>query len=308
MTAVRVDAELVRRQLARSRAQAADLVRAGRVSTAGRTVTKPSICVPQDAELVVEPDPDDAGYASRAALKLAGALDALGSHATGRGVAAAVDGGWCLDLGASTGGFTDVLLRRGAAHVVALDVGHDQLVPRLRADPRVTVVEGYNVRGLVREDLAREPDLVVGDLSFISLTLVLPAVEGVLAPGSWALLLVKPQFEVGRQRLGAGGVVRDPALHVTAVVDVIESGARAGLCARAVVPSPLPGPSGNREYFVVFERATPPAELGSGPPDRSVEAAVRAAADWRPDGNPTLPPPVVPLTPALPPNRPGGAS
>ena len=129
-------------------------------------------------------------------------------------------------------------------------MGHDQLVPALRADDRVTVVEGCNVRDLTPADLARPPDLVVADLSFISLTVVLPAVAGLLRPGPQALLMVKPQFEVGRERLGSGGVVRDPALHGEAVRAVAHAAERAGLRARAVVPSPLPGPSGNREFFV----------------------------------------------------------
>ncbi|ACZ30371.1 hemolysin A [Xylanimonas cellulosilytica DSM 15894] len=292
MTPARVDAELVRRGLARSRAHAAELVKAGRVSAEGRSVSKPSVVVPDDAAIDVVPDPADPGYASRAALKLAGALDALAADDAGRRLADAVESGWCLDLGASTGGFTDVLLRRGAAHVVALDVGHDQLVARLRDDPRVTVVEGYNVRDLDRADLDRSPDLVVGDLSFISLTLVLPALAAVLDPGAPALLLVKPQFEVGRERLGTGGVVRDPALHVDAVLDVIATGARTGLRAHAVVPSPLPGPSGNREYFVAFERG----EATDGDEVRAdALAAVRAAVAWIPEELGTSRPPALAL-------------
>jgi 23S rRNA (cytidine1920-2'-O)/16S rRNA (cytidine1409-2'-O)-methyltransferase len=289
----RLDAELVRRGLARSRAHAAELVRAGRVSVNGQVIAKPSALTPSDDTLDVLADPDDPSYASRAALKLAGALDALtpaGPRDTReeRGLAA-VDGAWCLDLGASTGGFTDVLLRHGAAHVVALDVGHDQLVPRLRADPRVTVVEGYNVRDLRRADLARSPDLVVGDLSFISLTLVVPAVAAVLDPGSPALLLVKPQFEVGRERLGSGGVVRDPTLRVTAVLDVVAAGTQSGLVARAIVPSPLPGPSGNREFFVLFERG----EVSDGATARErARTSAQAAVAWTPDAHGEAGPPV----------------
>ena len=279
MSPGRVDAELVRRGLARSRAHAGELVRAGRVSVEGQPVAKPSAPVPDGAGLEVVADDADPGYASRAALKLAGALDALAADAVGRRLADAVEGAWCLDLGASTGGFTDVLVRRGAAHVVALDVGHGQLVERLRVDERVTVVEGYNVRDLVRADLARTPDLVVGDLSFISLTLVLPPLARVLEPGTPVLLMVKPQFEVGKDRLGSGGVVRDPELHVRAVLDVVAAGAEVGLLARAVVPSPLPGPSGNREFFVAFERDEPAAGVVAG----AAEAAVRAAVAWHPD-------------------------
>jgi 23S rRNA (cytidine1920-2'-O)/16S rRNA (cytidine1409-2'-O)-methyltransferase len=294
MAGGRVDAELVRRGQARSRTQAAALVSAGRVLLVGRPVTKPSAAVPDGAELAVVPDPDDPGYASRAGLKLAGTLDALAADAAGAALAAAVRGGWCLDLGASTGGFTDVLLRRGAAHVVALDVGHDQLVPELRGDDRVTVVEGFNVRDLTPGDLERAPDLVVGDLSFISLTLVVPPLARVLLPGAPVLLLVKPQFEVGRDRLGSGGVVRDPALHERAVRDVVAAASAEGLRLRAVVPSPLPGPSGNREYFVWLERA-PRAAAPDRPPAADADAlraAVAGAVAWQPapDGSAAVPP------------------
>ena len=170
-----------------------------------------------------------------------------------------------------------MLLRRGAAHVVAVDVGHDQIVPALRDDDRVTVVEGLNVRDLVPGDLARTPDLVVADLSFISLTVVLPAVAGVLGPDSQALLMVKPQFEVGRERLGSGGVVRDRSLHAEAVTTVLSTAERLGLVARAVVPSPLPGPSGNREFFVWLapDTVTPDDDL-------ALAAAVETAVAWDP--------------------------
>ncbi len=243
----RLDTELVRRGLARSRRQAAELIDAGRVRVDGAVATKSATALGPDQAVEVGPGPDaadDPGYASRAAHKLAGALDALGPHGP------RVRDRWCLDAGASTGGFTDVLLRRGAAHVVAVDVGHDQLVPWLRTDPRVTVREGVNVRYLTRDDVERAPDLVVGDLSFISLTLVLPALAAVAAPGADLLLMVKPQFEVGRERLGAGGVVRDPALRTSAVLGVAESALAQGLTVRAVVASPLPGPHGNVEYFL----------------------------------------------------------
>ncbi|PZR52551.1 TlyA family RNA methyltransferase [Xylanimonas oleitrophica] len=306
MSGVRVDAELVRRGQARSRRHAAELVGAGRVRVGGRVVTKPSVTVAATDDLVVAADPGDAGYASRAAVKLAGALDALAADGAGRALAAAVPGAWCLDLGASTGGFTDVLLRRGARHVVALDVGHDQLVPWLREDERVTVVEGFNVRDLVPGDLERAPDLLVGDLSFISLTLVVGPAARVLPTGAPALLLVKPQFEVGRERLGSGGVVRDPELHVRAVGAVVDAADRVGLAARAVVPSPLPGPSGNREYFVWFERR--PDLRGDGGVTGArdaAEPAVRAAVGWAPDAAGAQVPPVlaVPATTVVP----GGA-
>lgn len=262
MTAsTRVDAELVRRGLARSRRHAAELVASGRVRVAGRAVTKASSAVADGADVTVVPGADpEHEFASRAGLKLAGALDALARVPGGP----RVEGAACADLGASTGGFTDVLLRRGAAHVVAVDVGHDQLLPALRADDRVTVVEGLNVRDLTPADLAVTPELVVADLSFISLTMVLPAVAGVLGPGAQALVMVKPQFEVGRERLGSGGVVRDPALHAEAVRDVAYAAERAGLRTRAVVPSPLPGPSGNREFFLWLTPDTAAEVTGPG--------------------------------------------
>lgn len=300
-TSTRVDAELVRRGLARSRRHAAELVASGRVTVASRVVAKPSAAVSDGDDVAVAPGADpEHEYASRAALKLAGALDALAGVPGGP----VVEGAFCADLGASTGGFTDVLLRRGAAHVVAVDVGHDQLVPALRGDERVTVVEGLNVRDLVPGDLARLPDLVVADLSFISLTVVLPAVAGVLRPGSQALLMVKPQFEVGRERLGSGGVVRDPALHAEAVTTVVRAAARLGLRTRAVVPSPLPGPSGNREYFVwLAPDAGPGHPSGAGPhiDGAALADAVAAAVAWDPapgepggrPGHPPEPPAVV---------------
>jgi 23S rRNA (cytidine1920-2'-O)/16S rRNA (cytidine1409-2'-O)-methyltransferase len=300
MTAsARVDAELVRRGLARSRRHAAELVASGRVRIGSRAVAKPSSAVADGEEVSVVPGPDpEHEFASRAALKLAGALDALARVPGGP----RVEGAFCADLGASTGGFTDVLLRRGAAHVVAVDVGHDQLVPALRADDRVTVVEGFNVRDLTQADLAQPPDLVVADLSFISLTVVLPAVAGVLRAGSQALLMVKPQFEVGRERLGSGGVVRDPALHAEAVREVVRAAERAGLRARAVVPSPLPGPSGNREFFVWLVPDVGAHTHGQADEhDQAIADAVRVAVAWDPargepanrPGHPPEPPVVV---------------
>ncbi|MFC7876412.1 TlyA family RNA methyltransferase [Isoptericola sp. NPDC057391] len=281
-----MDVELVRRGLARSRRQAVELIDAGRVLLGDRVVTKPSTPVPDGAPVTVHADPEDPGYASRAGGKLAGALDALADDPAGRDLLRAVRDGWCLDVGASTGGFTDVLLRRGARHVVALDVGHDQLVPTLREDPRVTVLEGFNLRDLAPSDLERAPDVVVGDLSFISLTLVLGPLAAVLPPQGHALLLVKPQFEVGRERLGSGGVVRDAGLHAEAVLAVVRAAAGHGLRACAVVPSPLPGPSGNREYFCWFRP-------GDGGPAAAAEPAARAAVAWQPgapDAAPSVPP------------------
>lgn len=245
----RLDTELVRRGLARSRRHAGELIAAGRVSVDGSAVSRSAVQVTDEREVSVQADDADPGYASRAGHKLAGALDALGSDGP------VVAGRRCLDAGASTGGFTDVLLRRGAASVVAVDVGHDQLVDVLRQDPRVEVREGVNVRALGAGDVTPAPELVVADLSFISLTLVLPALVDVARPDADLLVMVKPQFEVGRERLGSGGVVRLPELWVDAVVGVARAAAELGLAVRDVVRSPLPGPSGNVEFFLWLRRS-----------------------------------------------------
>jgi 23S rRNA (cytidine1920-2'-O)/16S rRNA (cytidine1409-2'-O)-methyltransferase len=200
----RLDAELVRRGLARSREQAVELIVAGRVTVGGQAAGKAATQVETSAAIVVAEAADgDEDYASRGGHKLAGALAAFGP----RGLT--VEGRRCLDAGASTGGFTDVLLRAGARSVVAVDVGYGQLVWRLQTDPRVVVVDRTNVRELTLEQIGGDPaELIVGDLSFISLTLVLPALVRCAAPGADLALMVKPQFEVGRERLGSGGVVR----------------------------------------------------------------------------------------------------
>jgi 23S rRNA (cytidine1920-2'-O)/16S rRNA (cytidine1409-2'-O)-methyltransferase len=242
----RLDAELVRRGLARSRQHAGDLVRAGLVSVAGQVATKPATQVDPAVAVRITAGTDDPGYASRGGHKLAGALDAFA--AGGLDVA----GRSCLDAGASTGGFTDVLLRREAAHVVAVDVGYGQLVWRLRQDERVTVRDRCNVRDLSVDQLPYRPDLVVADLSFISLRLVLPALRACSVPGADLVLMVKPQFEVGKERLGSGGVVRDPSVRTEAVLSVARAAAGLGLGTRDVTASPLPGPSGNVEYFLWF--------------------------------------------------------
>jgi 23S rRNA (cytidine1920-2'-O)/16S rRNA (cytidine1409-2'-O)-methyltransferase len=246
----RLDAELVRRGLARSREQAAGLIAAGQVAVAGQTAAKAATQVPQDAAIVVRETEDGPAYASRGGHKLAGALAAFG--------ALRVRGRRCLDAGASTGGFTDVLLRAGAAQVVAVDVGYGQLAWNLRADPRVTVLDRVNVRALRPEQVAPAPELLTADLSFISLTLVLPALVACAAPDADFLLLVKPQFEVGREHVGSGGVVRDPALRADAVATVARSALGLGLGVRGVTASPLPGPSGNVEYFVWLASGAPP--------------------------------------------------
>ncbi len=251
----RLDAELVRRGLARSRGQAADLVSAGRVAVGGATASKPATQVDPAAAIVVRPAPEgEADYVSRGGHKLAGALDAFAPEGL------TVRGRRCLDAGASTGGFTDVLLRRGAGHVVAVDVGYGQLAWPLQQDGRVTVLDRTNVRDLDPALVGPPVDLVVGDLSFISLRLVLPALTRVSVSGADLLPMVKPQFEVGRERLGSGGVVRDRRARADAVRAVAAAAAELGLGCRGVVASPLPGPSGNVEYFLWLRAGAPPLD------------------------------------------------
>ena len=245
----RLDAELVRRGLARSREHAAELVTAGRVVVAGQSAGKTATQVTADDPIAVQDAGGDPEYASRGGRKLAGALAAFpGLSVAGRR---------CLDAGASTGGFTDVLLRAGAEHVVAVDVGYGQLAWSLRTDPRVTVLDRVNVRSLDPALVAPPPAVVVADLSFISLTLVLPALVACAAPDADFALMVKPQFEVGKGRVGAGGVVRDPADRAAAVRAVCDAAASLGLGVRDVTASPLPGPAGNVEYFVWLRRGAP---------------------------------------------------
>jgi 23S rRNA (cytidine1920-2'-O)/16S rRNA (cytidine1409-2'-O)-methyltransferase len=236
----RLDVLLVERGLAESRAQAQALVLAGLVP--GHA--KPGEQVEEGAELAIERPPP---YVSRGGEKLANALDALRID---------VAGARCLDVGASTGGFTDVLLQRGAEHVTALDVGYGQLHPRLRADPRVTVLERTNVREL--DALPYAPDLVTCDVSFISVRKALPPALRLAAPGWRALVLVKPQFEAGRVEVGKGGVVRDPEVHRRVLRTVAQAALDWHAQPAAVVDSGLPGPKGNREFFLSLVDATDP--------------------------------------------------
>ena len=245
---LRLDAELVRRGLARSREHASELIAAGRVTVSGARATKPATGVTTDVALVVTDDPDRPDYVSRGGHKLAGALEAFGAAGL------AVHGRRCLDAGASTGGFTDVLLRAGAREVVAVDVGYGQLAWPLRSDDRVVVLDRTNIRDLTPELVGEPVDLVVGDLSFISLRLVLDPLIGVTAPAGDLALMVKPQFEVGKDRVGKGGVVRDPELWVDAVATVAEAADQRGWGTRQVTASPLPGPSGNVEFFLWLRR------------------------------------------------------
>ncbi len=228
------------------------MIAAGRVSVAGRPSVKPATAVETAAAIVVAETDTGEEYVSRGGHKLAGALDVFEPEGF------VVRGARCLDAGASTGGFTDVLLRRGAAQVVAVDVGYGQLAWSIRSDPRVSVHDRTNVRDLTLEIIGDPVDVVVGDLSFISLRLVLPALVSCATSTADYALMVKPQFEVGKERVGAGGVVRDPKLRAEAVLDVAHSAHELGLGLRAVTASPLPGPSGNVEYFV-WLRADAPA-------------------------------------------------
>jgi len=210
----------------------------------GAVATKPATGVTTDVAIVVSTDPERPDYVSRGGHKLAGALEMF------EPAGLRVRGRRCLDAGASTGGFTDVLLRHGAREVVAVDVGYGQLAWRLRQDERVVVHDRTNVRDLSLAVVGEPVDLVVGDLSFISLVLVLDALLAVTAPDGDLALMVKPQFEVGRERVGKGGVVRDSALRAEAVNSVAQAAADRGWGARMVTRSPLPGPSGNVEFFV----------------------------------------------------------
>ncbi len=238
---MRADLALVARGLARSRTDAQRLIADGRVSVNGASIAKPAHAIAESDAVVV--DGGDA-YVSRAAHKLAGALDACAP----RGLVVAARN--ALDAGASTGGFTQVLLERGAAHVTAVDVGHGQLVTEIAADPRVTAMEGLNVRDLKPSHLRYAPEVVVADLSFISLTLAIPPLVAVCAPSADVVVMVKPQFEVGRDRLGKRGVVtlaNDRARAVAAVVACMRD---EGLGIHEIVRSALPGPAGNLEFFV----------------------------------------------------------
>lgn len=239
----RLDAELVRRGLARSREHASELVAAGRVTIRGMVARKSATAVELDAPVVVTEDVDDPKWASRGAYKLLGALEAFEPEGL------RVAGRRCLDAGASTGGFTDVLLRREAREVVAVDVGYGQLVWKLQTDDRVLIHDRTNVRSLTPEDIGGPVDLVVADLSFISLKLVLPALIACAEANADFIPMIKPQFEVGKERLGSGGVVRDPQLRAEAVLEVVRCASGNGLGVRGVQASPLPGPSGNVEYF-----------------------------------------------------------
>jgi 23S rRNA (cytidine1920-2'-O)/16S rRNA (cytidine1409-2'-O)-methyltransferase len=250
----RLDAELVRRGLARSREQAAELVAAGQVRVPGRATVKAATQVAAGDPIVVA-EPAGETFVSRGGHKLAGALDAFGP------LGLVVGGRRVLDAGASTGGFTDVALRRGARAVVCVDVGYGQLAWSLQTDERVRVLDRTNVRDLTLDAIGEPVDLVVADLSFIPLRLVLPALAAVMTPVGDLVPMVKPQFEVGREALGAGGVVREPARRADAVAAVASfAHQELGLGVAGVVASPLPGPAGNVEYFLWLRRDAPPLD------------------------------------------------
>ena len=251
--------------MARSRQQAAELIGAGRVSIDGMPAAKPATAVAVDARLIVE-DVGERAWVSRGAHKLIGALDTFGISVAGRR---------CLDAGASTGGFTEVLLDRGAREVVAADVGYGQLAWSLRSDPRVTVLERTNVRDLSVEAIGGPVDIVVADLSFISLATVLPALTSCAAADADIVPMVKPQFEVGKDQVGAGGVVTDPQLRAGAMLTVAERAAELGWPATGVVASPLPGPSGNVEYFLHLRSSAGGALAG----DALEQAVTRAITE-----------------------------
>jgi 23S rRNA (cytidine1920-2'-O)/16S rRNA (cytidine1409-2'-O)-methyltransferase len=261
----RVDAELVRRGLARSRQQAAELIGAGRVCIDGMPAAKPATAVAVSANLTVE-TADERNWVSRGAHKLIGALDAFGVEVHDRR---------CLDAGASTGGFTEVLIDRGAREVVAVDVGYGQLAWSLRNDSRVTVMERSNVRDLTADAVGGPVDLVVADLSFISLATVLPALTSCASDDADIVPMVKPQFEVGKDRVGAGGVVSDPQLRADAVLAVANRAAGLHWSTVGVTASPLPGPSGNVEYFLHLRARTERPLQG----ERLEQAVRRAVAE-----------------------------
>ncbi len=257
----RLDVWLAEHGLAESREKAQALVMAGRVRVGGRQVAKAGALVKEGALVEVAPGPAHVG---RGALKLAGALDAFAVDPKGR---------IAVDVGASTGGFTEVLLERGALRVYAIDVGRGQLHESLRRDPRVLVRDRTNARALDREIVPEPCTLAVMDVSFISVRLILPALRGVLAPSADALVLVKPQFELGRREVGRGGIVKDPERHERAVSEVAQAAQEIAFAVRGACPSPLPGSEGNREFFLHLAPGGPP--LG-----KDALAAVVRKAVW----------------------------
>jgi len=271
---VRLDRTLVERGLARSRTHAQALIEAGSVSVDGAVVTRAAFVPPDAAQISVVDD----GYVSRAAHKLLGALDTCAP------LGLAVADRRALDAGASTGGFTQVLLERGAAHVTAVDVGHGQLASTVANDPRVTVIEGLNVRDLTPAHLPGPIDIVVADLSFISLTLVTEPLAATVASGGDLLLMVKPQFEVGRERLGSGGVVTSPNDRARSVASVTSALEKAGAAIHTVARSALPGLTGNVEFFVWASMAWQASDRGRDQRPQLSDADLRSAIEHVTEG------------------------
>lgn len=239
----RLDKLLVERGLTETRAKAQALILAGQVFSQEQRLEKAGQLVSIDAPLAIK---EQMPFVSRGGLKLTAALDYFGVDVTGK---------VCLDIGASTGGFTDCLLQRRAARVVALDVGHGQLDWKIRQDARVEVRENINARYLQPEDFNEQFDMVVGDVSFISLTKILPVVPPLLKPSALVITLIKPQFEVGRSEVGKGGIVRDEIAQQRVVAEIVEFAASIGLRSRGVIDSPILGMDGNREFLACFEAA-----------------------------------------------------
>ena len=254
----RLDVLLVERGLVESRERGKRLIMAGQVLVEGRVLDKPGARVPVDADIRLRAR---LPYVSRGGIKLAAALEAFGVD---------VKGAVAADVGASTGGFTDCLLQRGARRVYAIDVGYGQLAWRLRRDPRVVVMERTNVRYL--DSLPEPIDLATVDVSFISLELVLPKVMGWLKPGGEIIALIKPQFEAGREKVGKGGVVRDPQVHRTVLRKILGWAVEHGLAVRGLIPSPIKGPAGNVEFLVHLRR-------GPGEASIDIEEAIARCVD-----------------------------
>jgi 23S rRNA (cytidine1920-2'-O)/16S rRNA (cytidine1409-2'-O)-methyltransferase len=250
----RLDLEMARRGLAGSREGAQRLIMAGRVRVNSRPAEKPDLKVDDSSEIAVVGSTNE--YVSRGGYKLAAALDQFGIVVNGRDA---------LDVGASTGGFTDVLLQRGAARVIAIDVGYGQLADRIRRDTRVAVIDRTNIRYVTPASLPYRPDLAVIDVSFISLKLVLPAVIQIIAVPADIVALVKPQFEVGKGKVGRGGIVRDDKLRTQALEEVVACAISIGLASNGTIESPITGAAGNREFLAHFRRP-------SGSTDRVIEA------------------------------------
>jgi 23S rRNA (cytidine1920-2'-O)/16S rRNA (cytidine1409-2'-O)-methyltransferase len=242
----RLDTEMARRGLALSREKAQHLIMAGQVRVNSRPAAKPDLRVDATTPIAVVGPVSE--YASRGAYKLLAALDHFAIDVAGR---------MALDVGASTGGFTDVLLQRGAAHVVALDVGYGQLAEYLRIDQRVTVIDRFNIRYITPSTLPYCPDLVVADTSFISLKLVLPAIIRVVAASAEIIVLIKPQFEVGKANVGKGGIVRDPLMRQQAVEQVLEAARGSGLDVAGTIESPIQGAGGNQEFLALLRWYAP---------------------------------------------------